>query len=123
MTDGFSLNPDGTITFEFSGVTRVLRRPTLKQYRASLETLSALRDEAAGDAEEGDVSSGTIKMQLDKIVEWLDQTIKSLSGEGLPRASDGEIDEDLLPAWLLSGEVIRDVITHWQTVPSRHGGR
>jgi len=122
MPEEFTLNPDGTITFDLDGAVRVLRRPTLRQYRDALETLSALRDEIEPSAEDEGFST-TVKIQLDKIVLWLDHIFKELAGEALPRTSDGEIDDTKLPAWLLSGELIASIITHWQAVPSHRGGR
>lgn len=128
MADNLSFNTDGTITFDYGDLHRVLKRPSLRQYRNLLESLSRMRDEAlarsGGDLEdESKVNMGVISYQLDALVAWFDEMFESLSGERLPRRDDGSINDDLLPSWLLSGGVINDVVSHWQTVPSRHGGR
>jgi hypothetical protein len=119
--DGYDLNENGTITFEFEGITRVLKRPTLGQYRGVIDALGTLRDDVVAAQKEGtDLKPG---QQLDLLIVWLDHVLVTLAGEGLPRTADGVFDEDRIPAWLLSGTVVTDVIGHWQTVPSRHGGR
>lgn len=121
----YTLNPDGTATFEFDEFTRVLRRPTLRQYRTSLESLGAMREQAL-EAQEPDgesVSINTVGVQLDLVIAWFDETFKDLAGEGLPRTEDDVVDEDKLPPWLLNAELIGKLVTHWQTNPSRRGAR
>lgn len=128
MAENLSFNTDGTITFEYENLHRVLKRPSLRQYRTLLESLSRMRDEALerGGGEELDetkVNMGVIAFQMEALVKWFDEMFDALSGEPLPRRDDGSIDDDRLPSWLLSGGVINDIVTHWQSVPSRHGGR
>jgi hypothetical protein len=145
MTDGYTLNEDGTAVFEFDGLIRTLRRPKLGQYRTLIESLGEFREEvlqAAKAAEDGaDAAPLKIGEQLDKLLDWFDGVFTSLAGEGLPRRTayfDGQgketteelavssgqvIDQDRLEPWLLSGQVVTDLIQHWQTVPSRRGGQ
>jgi len=95
MSDGYTLNEDGTAVFEFSGIIRTLRRPKLGEYRAILESLGEFREEilraaeaarkAAADGEESTAPSVKIGEQLDKLLTWLDGVFEKLAGEGLPR--------------------------------------
>lgn len=141
MSDGYTLNEDGTAVFEFGGIIRTLRRPKLIEYREVLEDLGEFREEilraaeaAKRAAETGDASqvpSVKIGEQLDKLLSWLDSVFVTLAGEGFPRVEktqdDGSvvlvIDEGKLEPWLLAGQVVTDLVQHWQTVPSRHGGQ
>lgn len=121
MSDGYDLNPDGTALFEFEGVTRVLKRPTLGGYRAIIEQLGSLRDQVTkAQAEEKELP---VDIQLGLLLDWIDFVFKRLAGEGLPRTKDEVIDEEVVPAWMLSSQVVSDLIALWQTVPSRHGGQ
>lgn len=122
IEDDYSLEDDGTAVFEFGGITRTLKRPTLKQYRTAIETLGAMRSELSEALSDDDVSI-EIGPQIDALIGWLDEVFTSLAGEGLPKDSAGNVDEDLLPAWLLSGSIINSLIAHWQAVPSHRGGR
>jgi hypothetical protein len=117
LINDYSLNDDGTVTFAFEHVTRMLRRPNLRQYRDAVESLSRLRQSYMNP------ESGTVDMdkQLDGIVSWFDSVFQSLAGEGFPRNEDGSIDDTQLPPWLLNAEIITDLIGHWQTSPNRRG--
>lgn len=122
IEDDYSLNDDGTITFAFDTVTRVLRRPSLKQYREAVEELARVRSGLFG----GDLLNPKIAgvdEQLDKIIGWFDTVFVALAGEGLPRTPEGEIDDAVLPSWLLNGDIIQEMVSHWQTSPNRRGAQ
>lgn len=138
--EGYTLNEDGTAVFEFAGIIRTLKRPTLGQYRSILESLGEFRDEvlrAAKAAEKGEAVQLKIGEQLDKLLNWIDGVFVQLAGEGLPRkivtvedttgetpgSTEEVIDEDKLSPWLLSGVVVTELVTHWQSAPSRRGGQ
>ena len=123
ISDDYELNDDGTATFEFDGITRVLKRPTLRQYRTAVEALGGRKDTLLGATKDGDIESVGVGVQLDALVEWFDVVFTDLAGEGLPKTADGEIDEDRLPSWLLSGTIVQGLVGHWQAVPSHRGGR
>ena len=115
ITDDYALEDDGTVQFNFGGITRVLKRPTLRQYREIMQGLGDLRDQLL---ENGD--TGVVKVQIDVMVKWFDDVFTSLAGEGLPKIGK-HVDEDKLPSWLLSNDIVTDLVRHWQTVPSRPG--
>lgn len=89
---------------------RTLRRPTLGQYRRFVEALSSLGDSVDGDEKDNGLTA---------TVNWLrllfdgNSEVRGLSDVSLPESQDD------LPSWLVSGEVAKDLITHWQTVPAR----
>lgn len=127
MSDYF-LNEDGTATFELKKVTRVCRRPNLKEYRELVEALSS-----------GDGKKDNITVRISLALEWWDTVFTLLAGEGLLKTKklDGEgkvvkdendepimiIDETKLEPWLITDVVIVGLIAHWQTFPSPPGDR
>jgi hypothetical protein len=116
MEDDLSFNDDGTITFEFDKVTRVLHRPTLGEYREAVESLGRMRAEAVKKPEQ----SFTL------VLEWFDSIFTTLAGEGLPKKTvedESVVDDSKLPSWLLSGDLIGEIINHWQTSPNHRGAR
>ncbi len=144
MSD-YVLNDDGTATFDFDDFTRVLKRPTLRKYRENVEALGALRDEVLTkmtEDDDGPTQKKTMTVQIDLVVGWFDHVFESLSGEGLPRRATTEeereayrflhpghdapeeiVDEDKIPSWLISADVVAELINHWQQNPSRRGAR
>ena len=132
MSD-YVLNDDGTANFEFDNFTRVLKRPTLGQYRQLVEGLGALRDEVLNKITTDDATQKqTASVQIELVVDWFDNTFRVLAGEGFPRKTvpateetpeHEVVDEDKLPSWLISAELVAELIGHWQTVPSHRGDR
>jgi hypothetical protein len=116
--DSFDRRADGTVRFQFNGTGTIsLGRPTLKQYRNLVESLSDLRSRASGTtAEDGSVREGEEITLLDLLLEWYAVVFTELGDGPLP-------DEENLPAWLLNGQIAADLVEHWQKVPSRRGGR
>lgn len=111
----------GEVVFTFekgdgSGeITRTLRRPKLKEYRTLVEAVGAMRDDVATD-DAAEMTTRDINKGMTRLLEWFQLVFSTLSGEALP-------PEDDLPAWLIGGDVTRDLIAHWQATPSRRGGR
>jgi hypothetical protein len=89
---------DGTVRLVLGGVSTELRRPTLGEYRESVERLSRWTDDPTLGPFAG--------LEL-----WVSETLDRLSSRRL-----GVPDE--LPAWLFSAEVPRRFIEHWQTKPA-----
>lgn len=132
-----TLNPDGTITLGIDDITRQLRRPNLGEYRLLMEAYGKIRDDITdfvanpGDEENTESEQVTnrnlVTVAVRVVVEWLDLVSVTLAGEGLPRveldAGKSVVDESKLEAWLVNTGTIAEVIAHWQTRPSRRGGR
>jgi len=129
LADDFDLRRDGTAVFKFqhneNEVTRTLRRPVLEEYRDLTGDLMDLRDDLAEDMrpETGDteleiaarVNRAQLERQQDRMLDWLRKVFSALGNEPLPEIG--------LPPWIMSPEVATDLISHWQSVPSRRGGK
>lgn len=116
MSDGFELRNDGTVCLQFDENKTVnLRRPTLGEYRLLIEAIERVRSEASAVVnDEADVT--TVDKLNDLVLDWFRLVFKTLG--------DGELPgEDDMPAWVLNSELPRDLIDHWQKVPSRRGVR
>jgi hypothetical protein len=119
-TEAFDLKKNGTVFLRWEGQQegsiqeRTLRRPTLGQYRAFVELLGELSER--GEGEEASLGSG-----LQATVNWLRIIFNGDEGRGVRGLSDRPLpdDDEELPAWLVSGDVARDLILHWQTSPTR----
>lgn len=115
--DGFELVADGTVVFQLSEKSTIkLRRPSLGEYRKLVEQVEQMQEDAAAiiTSKNGAL---TVDKLSDLLLEWVRLAVSLLgSPEELP-------PEDELPAWILNADLTRDLVAHWQKVPSRRGVR
>jgi hypothetical protein len=116
--DALDFKPDGTVYLEWAGLEagsvhrRTLRRPRLGEYRRTIERMTTLTEAVRS----GSGRSDSFDTGVEATLEWLRGVFELLGDQGLPEVADE------CPAWLVSVDFARDLVAHWQTLPSRPGG-
>jgi hypothetical protein len=108
--DGVELLDDGRVRLVIDGTVRTLRRPKIGELRTlftSIEAVGSKDRKPADGAFDG----------ADDVASWWRDVVDTL-GDGDPLPSD----TDDLPVWILSGNLISKVATHWREVPYLSGG-
>lgn len=110
--DGVALLSDGRIRLDLDGGSVTLRRPKIKELRAQYERLAEV------DAAQQGVTDKWKQLELaERVAAYWRQAVETLgSGDTLPA------EDDDLPVWLLSADLIVRVEKHWREVPYLSGG-
>jgi hypothetical protein len=113
-SDGVELAGDGRVVLTMDGVARTLRRPKIGELR----TLFGNLDEVSKlEKETGSVLSA-LGDTADALAGWWATVVDMLGVDCDPLPGD----PDDLPVWLLSGDLIGKVTSHWREVPYLSGG-
>jgi hypothetical protein len=107
--EGVELLSDGRVKLVVDGNAVVLRRPKIGEMRTLVEAIQSL----PAAPEEG---ARSFMAGAEDIADWWRNVVATLSDGTLPE------DIDDLPVWLLAGELLGSVITHWREVPYLSGG-
>jgi hypothetical protein len=103
---------DGRMKLIIDGEVIMLRRPKVKQLRKLYDMLTAI--DAAQKETDG------IKMQLqatEQVTAYWRAAVDMLGDKSL------DTDDDELPVWLLSVDLIIKAEQHWRSVPYLSGGK
>jgi hypothetical protein len=114
MTDTLDFKTDGTVKMMFNDTKITLARPNLKQYRALTELAIAMRDDLIKIDEVDSDAVSTVSQVNELLFGWISQVFEELGDKKLP-------DEDELPPWIIAGDLSRQLIEHWQAIPSPRG--
>lgn len=118
--DRVDFKPSGTIVLSIAGVDYRLRRPLIGEQRRAFEGVEEVAaaeraEKEAAAAEERPVSTAVTDALL---LDWWRTVVLELTdGTALPAD-----DDDDLPVWLTSRELLNETRKHWLTVPWGPGG-
>jgi hypothetical protein len=108
---------DGQVKLTFGGAPRTLGRPKIGQLKMFNNKLMQIAAEQAASRESG--ADIDVDEAVSATLEWWSDVINELKDDDdLPVPSD--LDD--FPTWMMNGELIAKIQTHWREVPWASGG-
>jgi hypothetical protein len=102
---------DGQVRLTFGGVSRTLRRPTIGQLKRLNNSLMDLAKTQTAPANPVDVDVDEV---MNGTLAWWAEVIDDLRLEDdLPAPAD----RDDFPSWMMNGELMVKIQSHWREVP------
>lgn len=109
--DGVDMISDGRIKLVIDGEIITLRRPKIKQLRRLYDLLTEI-----DEAQKGVTGVGAQLKAAEQAAMYWRTCVEMLGDKPLPE------EDDDLPVWLLSVELIVKAENHWRAVPYLSGG-
>lgn len=110
-SDNCEFLPDGQVRLTFSGVARTLRRPTIGQLKRLNNSLMDLAKAQTAPVNPTDVNVDEV---MNGTLAWWGEVIDDLRSEDdLPAPAD----HDDFPSWMMNGELMVKIQSHWREVP------
>lgn len=117
--DEIEIKKDGQIRLRIDGESYLLRRPKIGELRRLEEATDALAVQERDEKIAAKAEERPPRPMTDEILDWWRDVVETLEqkDQTLP------VDNDDLPAWLASPQLLGDARLTWRTVPWGPGGQ